>query len=322
VRPDEDPEPAVERFRRRIARPLITDLEIHWGGLEVTELLPSRLPDLFDHPPLVVLGRYRKGGTAEVIVHGRSGARLRDTKVTVTLPDREERHAALSSVWARKKIEGLDRLRVSSDADGTLAEQITSLGREHRLLTAFTSFVAVDQTVPDGKGPPELTVFEPHEAVGIDDLLEDRFRSRRLTRTQTIRDPMWTDPKLEAHLAVVLPQVLGAPPPDIKDRSEPPTPLDAEVISQVVKRAHPEFQACFEKDLTKSQPESIGRLTFALDVARGGQVRRVTLRAEPRILLSLKFRSCLERVAFRLTFPRAAERRTAEFALEFPLTDR
>ncbi|MBI5547900.1 MAG: VWA domain-containing protein, partial [Deltaproteobacteria bacterium] len=62
VRPDEEQSEAVERFVRRIAKPLVTDVEIDWGGLAVSEVLPRTVPDLFDHQPLIVIGKYAQPG--------------------------------------------------------------------------------------------------------------------------------------------------------------------------------------------------------------------------------------------------------------------
>ncbi|MEJ2068593.1 MAG: VWA domain-containing protein, partial [Deltaproteobacteria bacterium] len=44
---DEDPQAKVELFYERIAKPYLMDIEIDWGGLEVTEVFPQRIPDLF-----------------------------------------------------------------------------------------------------------------------------------------------------------------------------------------------------------------------------------------------------------------------------------
>src|SRR5205085_11344405 len=54
VRPDEDTQAAVERFHRRIATPVLTDVTIDWKGLAIEQLSPARVPDLFAGQPLVI----------------------------------------------------------------------------------------------------------------------------------------------------------------------------------------------------------------------------------------------------------------------------
>ena len=58
----EDPSDAATRFASYIDRPVFTDVSIDWGGLEVTDVYPRRVPDLFAGRPLVVHGRFAGKG--------------------------------------------------------------------------------------------------------------------------------------------------------------------------------------------------------------------------------------------------------------------
>jgi Ca-activated chloride channel homolog len=76
-------------------------------------------------------------------------------KIAVNLPQSEKEHDVLSSLWARKKIDHLmaeDWTGLQGgEPKGDLKLQITKLGLEHRLMTQFTSFVAVEeQQVTEG----------------------------------------------------------------------------------------------------------------------------------------------------------------------------
>jgi Ca-activated chloride channel homolog len=188
VRPDEDSTAAIERFRRRIAKPLLTDVEIDWGGLAVTEVLPARIPDLFDSQPLIVLGKYTRAGRARVVVHGVTAGRPRETAVDVDLPEQDDRNEVLGSMWARAKIEGLERQQYATQRSDII-RQITSLGVEHHLMTQYTSFVAVDETRASNPNQPTPTVVEPTEMPELDDFGEGksggRFKVSRLIQGQT-----------------------------------------------------------------------------------------------------------------------------------------
>ncbi len=166
VRTDEDPGPAVDRFVRRIARPLLTEVELDWGGLEVHEVLPRRVPDLFDAQPLVLLGRYRAAGTGTVRLKGRVAGRPVEFATPVTFPAGAEGGAGLRTMWARARIGELDRLQHEGETADVVRE-ITTLGLEYHLVTAYTSLVAVedrpvtaptDVTVRVATEPPDKTV--------------------------------------------------------------------------------------------------------------------------------------------------------------------
>jgi len=73
----------------------------------------------------------------------------------------------LAPLWARAKIDELERDLTYNGPSGQVVDAITELGLEFRLVTAYTSFVAVDRSrTVDG---PLHTVVQPVEAPeGVD----------------------------------------------------------------------------------------------------------------------------------------------------------
>ncbi len=163
VRPDEDAEPAVERFVRRIERPLLTDVQIDWGGLEVSDVMPQAVPDLFDAQPLVLMGRYRQAGRATVVVSGMRGGRRESARVEVELPAVDGAAPGLKEMWARARIDDL-MMEQNGGERADIVRDVTSLGLEYHLVTQYTSLVAVDdRPVVATAGP---TVAVPTEIDG------------------------------------------------------------------------------------------------------------------------------------------------------------
>src|SRR4051812_1712712 len=60
----------AKAFRRKLTHPAATDLKLDFGGLQVTDLEPKTLPNLYYGAPVRIYGRYKEGGTAEVSVRG------------------------------------------------------------------------------------------------------------------------------------------------------------------------------------------------------------------------------------------------------------
>src|SRR5262249_23915893 len=52
----DDGSAAARRFYERVRNSLLTDISIDWGGLQVQETYPKRIPDLFDVKPVVISG--------------------------------------------------------------------------------------------------------------------------------------------------------------------------------------------------------------------------------------------------------------------------
>jgi Ca-activated chloride channel family protein len=145
VRPDESADDALEAFRSWVTLPYLTDLSIDWGALPVADLNPERLPDLGSGQTLTVVGRYLSAGEGDVVVRGKIGGRFFQQSLRVALPERETRNAALSSLWARGRIEELLQVSGEPIPDSVTAE-VTALALTYRLMSPYTSFVAVDDS--------------------------------------------------------------------------------------------------------------------------------------------------------------------------------
>lgn len=184
----EDPAAIARRFATAIDRPVFTDLEIDWGGLEVADVYPRRLPDLFAGEPLVVHGRYLQAGpgpiAGTIAVRGTVAGRRYQRDVEVTLPDAAGgvAHRAQRSLWARAAVHDRMNQLVLRDDDALIAE-VTALGLEHRLVTQWTSFVAVDDAAAGAiatpasrttvspamslPGDPEIRIPAPRDARAV-----------------------------------------------------------------------------------------------------------------------------------------------------------
>ncbi len=149
----DDGSAAARRFAERVRNPLLTDIRVDWGSLPVSEVYPAKIPDLFSSKPLVLTGRYAGSAKGTVRVGGRMDGRTVTMDVPVELPAAEPQHAVLATLWARRKV---DSLLMNG---GNAREEITKLGLDYRLMTAYTSFVAVEETtVIDGGKPRTVQV--------------------------------------------------------------------------------------------------------------------------------------------------------------------
>jgi Ca-activated chloride channel homolog len=150
---------AVARvFSDRVRSPLLTDISIEWSDLPVTEIYPKRIPDLFSARPLVVSGRYTKGGKGSIWLKGKLAGQDFVREIPVELPEKETDHDVLASLWARRRIDDLvgDEIANAQNqpAQDQAREEITKLGIEFKLMTQYTSFVAIDDVVFTGPEEP------------------------------------------------------------------------------------------------------------------------------------------------------------------------
>ena len=154
---------AAERFYERVRTPVLTDIELDFGKLEVSQLYPQQVPDLFSSTPVVVKGQYKKGGKGTITLRGKTGEGKFERKIDVTLPDEEPKNEVLAPLWARAKVEDLMQKDLKGiqrgNPDPAMKEEILGLGLRFQLLTQFTSFVAVEQLrITEGGKPRTVDV--------------------------------------------------------------------------------------------------------------------------------------------------------------------
>jgi Ca-activated chloride channel homolog len=185
---NDDGSAAARRFHERVRNPLLTDISIDWAGLPVTDIYPKRIPDLFSAKPVVLCGRYGRGVRGVIKLKGKVSGREWVREIPVELPENESRRDVLATLWARTRIDDL----MSQDYGGMqqgnaradISEAITQLGLDYRLMTQFTSFVAVEEmTVTDGGQPRKVEVpVEMPEGVSHEGVFGDKDEAVKLSR--------------------------------------------------------------------------------------------------------------------------------------------
>ena len=152
----------VERIFSTISKPALTNIDIEWGGLDVKELSPRAIPDLFGRKPVYVVGRYNKGGSRTVTVHGRLAGRPFSRRLAVTLPGAASSgNQAIPYLWARRMITHWMDVRATEPALSKKMEQnVTRTALAYNLMSKFTSVVAVDRVVRN-QGGAQTTVPVP-----------------------------------------------------------------------------------------------------------------------------------------------------------------
>lgn len=165
-----------EKFYKRIASPMLTDVSVKFDGLDAREVFPKNVCDVWAQKPLYFKGRYTKPGSGTVTLSGYSQGEPYSRSIKVTFPESNLANSGIASIWARAKV---DRL-MSEDFSGAqtgnmnpeLKNEITATALDYHIMTQFTSFVAVEEkyVTEGGKSkliavPVEMPDGVSHEAV-------------------------------------------------------------------------------------------------------------------------------------------------------------
>jgi Ca-activated chloride channel homolog len=149
-----NPKEAQERaadFRKYVSSPLLRHIEVEFEGLDVYDVEPFQVPDLFMNRPIVVYGKYRGKPTGVVRVVGETIDGPYEATMELASAIRSEATRALPILWARHRIRNLADLQ-KIDGNSDVAKEVTRLGLKYHLMTDYTSFVAVDSVIrSDGR---------------------------------------------------------------------------------------------------------------------------------------------------------------------------
>jgi Ca-activated chloride channel family protein len=134
----------LDAFLARLARPVVTELRLVWGGAPPVEVYPSRLPDLHAGEPLFLSAKLPTGGTiGPAVLTGK----VVDGEVRIEMPFDVEapRDSGVATRWARAKVDSLmDSLHEGADP-GTVRQTVIAVSLAFHIVSKYTSLVAVEE---------------------------------------------------------------------------------------------------------------------------------------------------------------------------------
>lgn len=148
VRPGEDIEETVSAFYAKVSTPVLSDLNINFGGIETYDVYPYPLPDLFAGTQLVIAGRYKTGGAATVTLSGN----LNSKSQAYAFEDLTFKAAGaggdefIAPLWATRKIGYLlAQIRLHGE-NKEAVDEIVALAIRYGIVTPYTSFLIQEDT--------------------------------------------------------------------------------------------------------------------------------------------------------------------------------
>ena len=138
----------AQRFREYIEAPVLTNVRIQTKGFNTTELQPRNLPDVFANRPITISGKWQGEPEGQLILTGimGNGEHYQQVIDIGQATAKGVYNPALPSLWARERVRDLGDYVKISKGDQKTIQEITNIGLQYSLLTAYTSFIAVDET--------------------------------------------------------------------------------------------------------------------------------------------------------------------------------
>ncbi len=157
VREAEDIEARVSSLFSKISNPVLANLQMTvTGGVNLNEVYPPQLPDLFHGTQLVLFGRYTGHGHAAIKITGNVGKETKEFVYEMNFHEKTpgtEDKTFVEDLWARRKVGYLlDQVRVNGEKK-ELIDEIVTLSKRYGITTPYTSYLLVpDAAVPIAGG--------------------------------------------------------------------------------------------------------------------------------------------------------------------------
>ncbi len=323
TRPHEAPERA-ERFRKLIESPVLTDVEIDFGGFEAYDVEPKSIPDVLAQRPVTVFGKWRGDPKGVIELKGTSGNKFFRQTIDMAAVKPLVSHSALRYLWARHRIALLSDYNKLTPRDERVNE-VTGLGLTYNLLTAYTSFVAVDSRVRL-KGEKVETVKQPLPLPqGVSDLAVGRGHAR--LKAAAPASPVVSGPSEGAVADKMLRWAEEAGPDDAETPSGELKSLRLQVesisvseglskrqVRVALQKVLPKLDTCFAHNMNRGRQ---GKAVFTLFIGQDGRIHRITMKKAE--FKDEVWEGCMIRHLGTLRFPPPGGQRTVKISVTFNL---
>ena len=143
----ENIEAKVSSFFEKVSSPVLSDVKLDFAGVEVSELHPKRLPDLFRGSQLLVTGRFRGAGPGVIKLTGKVDGEVVEHVFERAFNDGKSKTSFVPRLWAVRKVGYLmDQIRLNG-ANDELQKEVVRLGKKYGIVTPYTSFLVLEDAV-------------------------------------------------------------------------------------------------------------------------------------------------------------------------------
>lgn len=143
IYPGERVDEKIIRQFAGISSPLVEDVSLDWGSLNVLDVCPVRMPRIFDQEPVTVLARVTSGTPSAITLRGSVGPHTLEEVIPLS-EIRAVPSLVIKQAWAKKQIAALEESIASANPRRrqTIERAINELSKEYSVVSTVTSLVA------------------------------------------------------------------------------------------------------------------------------------------------------------------------------------
>lgn len=169
IQPKEDLEVKVSNFFSRVSSPVLSGIELDFGGVRTDSMYPRKLHDIFKGMQLTIIGRYKNAEDLRNITVRMTGKAGNETKAyryeNLSFPMRSTENDFLPRLWASRRVGWLiEQIRLNGETK-ELKDEVIDLGTRYGIVTPYTSYLATDGSVANAqRGSAQFDMMERRSA--------------------------------------------------------------------------------------------------------------------------------------------------------------
>ncbi len=192
ILPEENIQKKISRFFDRVGSPVMTNLKVSFDGLEVKDVYPPAIPDVFRGEQVILYGRYTGHGEKTIKVTGTVAGETKTFEYKLTFPElsEDDKSSFVPRLWAGKKVDFLlNELRKSApgDMNQELVDEVTYLAKRYGIITPYTSYLMADDLAASGPAGNVPVAGRPGFGLGGGGQFRNRFNALRTPAASAVQ---------------------------------------------------------------------------------------------------------------------------------------
>ncbi|MBX9667895.1 MAG: VIT and VWA domain-containing protein [Candidatus Obscuribacterales bacterium] len=144
VEPDENLENALSSFYEKIKSPVLSDVKLAYDTMEVKNIYPKEVKDIFAGSQILLLGRYKKGGATKLNLTGKVNGVAKNYSFPVNFASSQAGNSHLIKLWAMRRIGYLTEIAHSNQENKEVIDEIIALSQKHGIISEYASYLVTD----------------------------------------------------------------------------------------------------------------------------------------------------------------------------------
>ncbi|MBY0356749.1 MAG: VIT and VWA domain-containing protein [Candidatus Obscuribacterales bacterium] len=173
VEPDENMEVALGSFADKIRNPVLSQVKISCEGVQLKDVYPREIKELFAGSQVMLLGRYRGAGPATLHLSGTVNGKAKAYDFALNFAPVAPDKTYLQRLWAMRRIAHLSEVAQENGNNKEIVDEIVMLSNRYGIISAYTSFLVTEPKKPQGANAPVAL------SMNKDEVQELRFQERR-----------------------------------------------------------------------------------------------------------------------------------------------